>query len=301
VAQCQQPDGRRCGNRHDDRDEHRRQLVGESLDARRLTLDIPQQGDDPVERAVGVLAGPDRQRLIGDDRAAADLVARPLRSRDRLAGDERLVDRGHAVDDLAVDRNPLARPDQQLVARLDIADWDRRAVGPRGFLDLRCGEFREPFRRLLFDLGLVVVPGCDDEDDRHRHVEVELGATEEQRQRTVEIRADRRDRDQQIHIRLAGSEADVGPSQDRIPGVAEDERVQQPELAEEIQAAEPAQLQQRLEPEVGWIQKQQIPHHRHHPEEPAADEKPDHLVVVVAIVVERLFGGGVPVPRDDTG
>ena len=57
-------------------------------------------------------------------RGADDLVAGRLRGRDRLAGEHRLVDRGRALDDDAVHRHLVARPDAQEVARDDERELD---------------------------------------------------------------------------------------------------------------------------------------------------------------------------------
>ena len=56
------------------------------------------------------------------DGAADDLVARRLLDRDRLAGDHRLVDRAPPLEDDAVDRHLLARPDPQAVAERDLLE-----------------------------------------------------------------------------------------------------------------------------------------------------------------------------------
>ena len=58
----------------------------------------------------------------------------------RLAGEHRLVDRGRALDDDAVDREAVAGPDPQQVAGLDLLERDAARSPPR--LD-------EPGRRRL--------------------------------------------------------------------------------------------------------------------------------------------------------
>ena len=65
------------------------------------------------------------------DRAADDLVARPLLDRHRLAGEQRLVDLTLAARHLAVDRDRLAGPHAQRIADADVAQRDR-LVGPVG-------------------------------------------------------------------------------------------------------------------------------------------------------------------------
>jgi len=58
--------------RQDERDEDRREPVGQPLDARRRTLDLPHERRDAIERALGTLARLEDERAIGDDRAADD-------------------------------------------------------------------------------------------------------------------------------------------------------------------------------------------------------------------------------------
>ena len=72
---------------------------------------------------------------------ADDLVARPDRDRDRLAGQHRCVDRRAALDDDAVDRDRVAGPDAQQVADRDGLERDlavaRRRATTRAVAGLR--------------------------------------------------------------------------------------------------------------------------------------------------------------------
>ena len=61
----------------------------------------------------------------GVDRRAGDLGAGADLDRHRLAGQHRLVDRGRALDDDAVGRDLLARPDDEHVADAQLARWAR--------------------------------------------------------------------------------------------------------------------------------------------------------------------------------
>jgi len=144
------------GDDEHERDEHRRQPVGELLDAVVPALEVPDELGDAVETGGRVRTDRDRQRPVGDDGTADHGVARLLADRHRLARDDRLVDRGVAADRLAVDRNALARTNEEAVTRgevverdgLGIVERDRVDLGVRvagdrdsaGAVDLDCGE-----------------------------------------------------------------------------------------------------------------------------------------------------------------
>ena len=68
-----------------------------------------------VSAPILVASNTRRPRLV--DRAADDLVARPLLDRDGLAGDQALVDRARAALHDAVDRDLVSRPEPDPVAR----------------------------------------------------------------------------------------------------------------------------------------------------------------------------------------
>ena len=118
-------DERGRGDDEDDRHEDLGDPVGEALDRRLRALGALDEVDDPGQRRVA----PDTGRAH-DERAGRvlgrpdDLVARPDRDRDRLAGQHRCVDRRPALDDDAVDRDPVAGPDAQEVADRDGLERD---------------------------------------------------------------------------------------------------------------------------------------------------------------------------------
>ena len=102
------------GQQEDDR-QPGQQDVERDLVRRLLPLGAFDQRDHAVDEGVARIRGdadldPVRQhaRAAGDRRAIA---ARLADDRRRLAGDRRLVDRGDALDDLAVGRDELARLD----------------------------------------------------------------------------------------------------------------------------------------------------------------------------------------------
>ena len=97
--------------------------VGEFLDRRAAALGIRDHLDDFRQQRVlaDALGGHDEAaRLV--DGTAGDVVALGFLDRDRLAGDHRLVNRARTLDDGPVNRDFLARPDPQPVARLDLVE-----------------------------------------------------------------------------------------------------------------------------------------------------------------------------------
>ena len=92
----------------DDGDEDRADPVDQPLHRRLAGLGVLDQPDDPGQRGIGADgrgAQPPAARAV--DRAAVTWLARPLVHWQALAGEQRLVDLGVAVDDDAVDRAPV--------------------------------------------------------------------------------------------------------------------------------------------------------------------------------------------------
>ncbi len=86
------------------------------------------QGDHPVEEALAGPGGDLHDDPVGEHPRSAG-HARPVAAglanhRGTLAGDRRLVDRGHPLDDLAVGRNDLAGLDDHAVAGLELGRGD---------------------------------------------------------------------------------------------------------------------------------------------------------------------------------
>jgi hypothetical protein len=113
----------------------------------------------------------ERARLV--DGTADHLVAADLLGGDRLADDERLVDRGRAIDHLAVDGDGLAGPDSDPITRLHLVDGnlDLLAVTQQpGGVGLQGHQLAHRLRRPRpNDLGDVVgqqVVGRDEHRDR---------------------------------------------------------------------------------------------------------------------------------------
>jgi hypothetical protein len=86
--------------------------------------------DDARQRRVATQPRhPDVERAAAVDRAGEHIVARRLVDRQRLAGDRRLIDFAVSRDDRAVERNFLARPDDDDRARRDGVDVDAPLAG----------------------------------------------------------------------------------------------------------------------------------------------------------------------------
>ena len=167
------------GERRDDEDERHEDLgdpVGEALDRRLRALGTLDEVDDARQRGVAPDAG-----RAHDERAGRvlgrpdDLVARPDRDRDRLAGQHRRIDRRRRLDDDAVDRDAVAGPDAQEVADRDGLERDL-VVGPvADDPRRRRAEPDQPVDRAgRASLGSRLEPPSeqDEADDDRRRVEV---------------------------------------------------------------------------------------------------------------------------------
>ena len=129
-----EPAGERQQREDDhDRDEDRRDAVGEPLHRRLARLRLVDEPRDLGERGVG--ADPrraDDEPAVRVDRRAGDLAAGGDLDRDGLAGQQRLVDGRLALDDDAVGRDLLARAHDEHVADLELRDRDARPPRRRG-------------------------------------------------------------------------------------------------------------------------------------------------------------------------
>ena len=134
-AECAPGIGREAGDGGDGEDEDDRhageQNVERDLVRRLLPLRALDESDHPVEERRAGCRGDahldpvgDHLRSAGDRRTVAAALADHRR---RLAGDRRLVDRGDAVDHLAVARDEVAGLDQDDIARLQLG---RRHLPP---------------------------------------------------------------------------------------------------------------------------------------------------------------------------
>ena len=134
-------EGQRGEHEHDGH-EHGRHPVGEPLHRRLAGLGALDEPGDAGERGVGAdPGGLDDEPPGAVDRAAGDLVAGGDVDGQRLAGDERGVDRAAAVDDPAVGGDLLAGPHDEPVADDEVVDGDAHlGGGPGGGVDPLDGD-----------------------------------------------------------------------------------------------------------------------------------------------------------------
>ena len=207
------------GQRDHDGDEHGADPVGQRLNRRAGRLRVPHQPDDARQHA-GLAK---RRRAVSQgtgavDRAADDAVAGTLGHRHRLAGQHRLVHGAGALDDLAVDGNPLTGPHDDHVAFAHVADWDveldalsTHACRTR----LQARERSQRTRRASDGPGLERTARQHEGDDQNHRFVVHVGgdaARGEERRRDrgderVEERGAGADGDQGVHVGRAVSQA----------------------------------------------------------------------------------------------
>ena len=205
-------DERQRRDRHHDRHEHRAHAIGELLDRRARRLRVAHQPDDLRERAVGA----DR-RSRGHRSAPVRLIVppitrspAPLAHRHRLAGEHRLVDRGRAVDDLAVDRDALAGPHEDEVAgRAPASIGDAPlARSPSTTVRASAAAVRRARRSAADGLPLRArlerAAGEDERDDDDHRLVVDV---RQSRRRAMKSAGQTR-RDERIHERRAGADGD---------------------------------------------------------------------------------------------
>ena len=223
----QQPDDccdKRDGN--DRRDEHTRDLVRRLGNRRFRRRRVGNHADDLAERGILADAGcltPEEARAV--DRCGGNTVAGSLVNRDAFAGQRRFVDGARAVQHNAVNRDALARTDDEHVALANLrgGNFDLFAVADDR-RRLRC-EGHEALERVRgFALG-VRLKQLADGDEREDHggglkikfVHIRHGgfaAAVELRVRHGKQRVDappigRRcaERDERVHVRRAAQQA----------------------------------------------------------------------------------------------
>ena len=232
VARGDQP-AREGGEREHEHDRHEdgRDPVGEALRGRLACLSLLHEPGDL--RDGGLRADPrrpDDEPAPGVEGAADDLG--PGRDVDRhgLSGQQRLVDGG-----LAFEHDPVG---EDLPARLDLEDVPdgESASLLRAGLEERADRGpRAPARA-----GLEVAAEEDERRDDGAHLEVEVGAVEEEeRDERPAPGRERADRDERVHAGRAVARAErgrpvEGPARDEDDGRRE--RGRDPLPARELQA-----------------------------------------------------------------
>ena len=162
------------------------------LRERGLLADLRRADDEPPERV---------------DRRAGDGVPGATSTGNGLAGQHRLVDRGLALDDDAVGRDLLARPDDEEVADRELVDRHRdldpvaqHACLLRAELEQRADRRARAAPRAR----LEVAAEQDQRRDDGRDLEVDVGVVhDEQSDDRPAPGGERADRDERVHRRGA--------------------------------------------------------------------------------------------------
>ena len=121
------------GEGQHDRHEDRRNAIGETLDGCLACLRGTHESTDLRQSSVAAdLRRPHDDAPAGVDRSADHGVARALLDRRRLAGQQRLIDRGVAFLDDPVGGDLLARADDEAIADAKLADGNPALLSVRG-------------------------------------------------------------------------------------------------------------------------------------------------------------------------
>ena len=205
LAPASEPAGERQERDHDhDGDEDRGDAVREPLHRGLARLGRLDQARDLRERRVGA----DLRRA--HDHPAVAVERRPghVRSdgdldRQRLACEQRLVDRRLALDDDAVGRHLLARAHDEQIADAELGDGDEQLLPVAHDARLLRAELEQlPDRLGRAALGARLQVAAEHDQRRHdrRDLEVDVGAeTSDQHHRRPQPRRQRAQRDQRVH------------------------------------------------------------------------------------------------------
>jgi hypothetical protein len=151
---------------------------------------------------------PDPRRLEDErarrhEGAAEDRVRRPLVDRHRLAREHRLVDRGQALTNHAVDRDLLPRPNANEVPHHHVVDRDPRLGVAAQDRCLFCSELEEASQRAgrpALGPVLEVLPEQQERDDDPGDLEIDVAAREQGIDRIAERRQGA-EGDERVHVR----------------------------------------------------------------------------------------------------
>ena len=294
------PDNESGDRDHDDeRHEPARDAIGDGLDRCAAALRFGHHPDDAREHGVAA----DRLRLHDETagavhRAAGQHACRFLGDRERLAGEHRLVDRGLAIDDDAIDRHRFAGADTQAVARghfgqrhlgLGAVGGDA-ARGLRGEIEQRADRLAGCRARAQFE-HLAEQHERDDDAcrfviDRHHAVHVERRGEQpwrERRDQTVEERSADADRDQREHVEMTRLERRPAAHEERRARPQHDRRGER-----ELQPRRACRADQ-MQPEQVGAHRQSQERNRQHRRHPEAPREIDQFGIG-RIVERRRFG-----------
>ena len=223
----QQPDDR-CHKRdgNDCRDEHTRNLVRRFGNRRFRRRRVGNHADDLAERGVFADAGcltPEEARAV--DRCGGNTVAGSLVNRDALTGQRRFVDGACTIQHNAVNRDALARTDDEHVALANLrgGDFNLFAVTDhRRRLRRESHETLECVRGFSLGVRLKQLADGDECEDHGGRLKIKfvhirhggLAAAVQLRVRHGEQRIDapavgrcRAERDKRVHVRRAAQQA----------------------------------------------------------------------------------------------
>ena len=196
--------------------EDRRYPVGKPLNRRLRALRLLDHADDAGQHGLTADAGRTAvQQATAIDRRSKDWVALAFCDRQALAGQHRFVQPGFPVDDLAVDRNGVARPHDEVAARRQ--PGDRHLLQPPFPLDPggRRLQTQQCFDRragACLGPGLEQLAKQDQRDDRRRRLEVHMMVRQARRghHRTEQPGDAGAEGDQDVHVGRAAPERRPG-------------------------------------------------------------------------------------------
>ncbi len=209
IGRQSPPQRRPKGDRHHDGDEHIADPVGQALNVCPAVLRPLDGGENPGQGR-GVADGRHlHDRLpVQIHRPRIDAPARSLFHRQRLAGQHRFVHAALAFDQLAVRRDAVPWPQNDLLTRLKFPGGHFRfrsigvaaARGGRGQLE----QGAQRFFRVAGGARLQPVAHADQRDDGGRFHEIEMSARAgEERPNAVAEGRRRTQRHQRVHVRPA--------------------------------------------------------------------------------------------------
>ena len=208
----------------DHRNENAGHAIGQPLDRRLRALRFGDQPHDAGEQRAAAHAGRfARDEAVLVERARVDACARRLRDRVALAGQHALVDGRSAVADDAVDRDALARTDDEAIAGHHVGqrhvDDDAVAHDARG-LRLQPQQAFERRGRAGLRARFQQLAQQHQRDDGRARLEVDVLVVQAEHgdHGAERIRHRRAQHDEHVHVRAAAAQrvprADVEPAAD---------------------------------------------------------------------------------------
>jgi hypothetical protein len=215
------------------------------------------------------------QRLLEVDRAADQLVARALRHRTRLAGEQRLVCSGDAFEHHAVGGNALAG-----------RDANGFSSGENFFLLHAQQRIERPGRAAL-RLGVQVARAEQQEGEHADRVEVDLALPRQRRPGAGGEAEAQAERDRRVEADALRTEL--------APGAGEERRAGEKQHRKRDEQARPAHQARRLGADFVHVGRERIHHHLHRAErsDEEAPERGAALGALERVLAARLVGAGV--------